>query len=93
MSIKTGVPVIPVGVASRGWRAKSWDRMLLPCPLRRAVVRFGPAILPPADADADVRLALLPRIQAELERLTLLAEAELAGAAANATPAAQRRAA
>jgi lysophospholipid acyltransferase (LPLAT)-like uncharacterized protein len=38
----TGIPIVPVGVsASRAWRARSWDRFLVPKPGARVWVTYG----------------------------------------------------
>jgi lysophospholipid acyltransferase (LPLAT)-like uncharacterized protein len=60
---KTGRPVLPFAVApERFWRLGSWDRLQIPKPFTRAVVRLAPPIRVPADADeralADSRDAL-----------------------------------
>ncbi len=36
-----GVPVVFGHVEARGWRARSWDRFLVPWPFARVVVRYG----------------------------------------------------
>jgi lysophospholipid acyltransferase (LPLAT)-like uncharacterized protein len=39
----TGLPVIPVAAgATSGWRLSSWDRFLVPRPLSRVRLRYGP---------------------------------------------------
>ncbi len=38
----TGLPIIPLAVgASRGWRLKSWDGLLVPRPLSRIRIEYG----------------------------------------------------
>lgn len=39
----TGLPLVPVAVgASKGWRLRSWDGFLLPRPLSRIRIAYGP---------------------------------------------------
>ena len=67
---KTGRPVLPFAVTPRSfWRLGSWDRLQIPKPFTRAVVRLAPPLYVPADAD-DARLeALRDELQRTLERL------------------------
>lgn len=45
VAARSGLPIIPVGVAAdRAWRAHSWDRFLVPLPLARVWVVYGPAV-------------------------------------------------
>ena len=47
-----GVPILPVSAeADRVWHAASWDRLLIPQPLTRVRVAYGPA-LHPMEADS-----------------------------------------
>lgn len=68
---KTGRPVLPFAVTpERFWRLGSWDRLQIPRPFTRAVVRLAPPLYVPADAD-DARLELLRgELQSALERLS-----------------------
>ncbi len=51
---RTGLPVVPVGVAADGaWRAGSWDRHLVPRPFSRVAVAYGDGILVPQDAGRE----------------------------------------
>lgn len=66
----TGAPLVPVAVAaSRAWRAGSWDRFLVPLPFARVVVRFGPALAVPPDADGEAIEALRRRLERDLNAL------------------------
>jgi lysophospholipid acyltransferase (LPLAT)-like uncharacterized protein len=48
------IPVVPVGIHMPGaWRAKSWDRMAIPKPFRRAYVVFGNPIHVPPNISRD----------------------------------------
>ncbi len=63
----TGAPVVPVGVSAHpAWRARSWDRFLVPLPFARVLIRFGAPLPVPADATDE-----------DLERLRALLEADL----------------
>lgn len=67
---KTGRPVLPFAVvAERGWRVKSWDRLLIPRPFTRAAVRLAPPIYVPPDADDALLEARRAELQLALERL------------------------
>jgi lysophospholipid acyltransferase (LPLAT)-like uncharacterized protein len=68
---KTGRPVLPFAVTPRSfWRLGSWDRLQIPKPFTRAVVRLAPPLYVPPDAD-DARLeALRDELERTLERLT-----------------------
>jgi hypothetical protein len=60
ISARGGIPVVPVGVAARpAWRARSWDRFLVPLPFARVWVVYGPAVRPGAEpsGDDDARIA------------------------------------
>jgi lysophospholipid acyltransferase (LPLAT)-like uncharacterized protein len=51
LAARTGVAVLPIGVAS--WpsiRLSSWDAMRLPLPFGRGVVRFGAPVTVASDA-------------------------------------------
>lgn len=50
----TGMAIVPVGVAcSAAWRARSWDRMMVPKPYSTAHYVAGPAVRVPAGLDRD----------------------------------------
>lgn len=73
----TGLPIVPVAFsASRGRRLSSWDRTLVPWPFCRGVYLCGAPILCPRDADASKEDELRRRLEAELDRLTDLADIE-----------------
>lgn len=77
MSQKSGVGIVPVGVAAIPcWRVRTWDRYLVPCPFARTVLLFGEPIYVDAKANREelelARLKLqteIHRTQAEAERL------------------------
>ncbi len=46
-AMRSGCAVLPVGLhASREWRAKSWDRFLVPLPFSRVVLAYGAPFTP-----------------------------------------------
>jgi lysophospholipid acyltransferase (LPLAT)-like uncharacterized protein len=73
----SGLPIVPVGIAfSSAWRARSWDRFAVPRPFSRMVGVVGqPIALPPPPLDRRQIEDLGQRVNAELARLTLEAEA------------------
>jgi lysophospholipid acyltransferase (LPLAT)-like uncharacterized protein len=61
----------------KAWVLKSWDRMMIPKPFSRVLVRVGKLIPVPADAsDADLEL-YSAELQATLERVVEFAEANV----------------
>ncbi len=67
---KTGHPVLPFSVNSaRHWAAPSWDRLQVPLPFARALVRIGPPIFVPADADDGQLEAKRDELQRSLDSL------------------------
>ena len=70
-----GAPIVPLAyAASRCWRVRSWDRLVVPKPFSRAVVTVGA----PIEVAADLTDDELAAISAELERTLneLVARAE-----------------
>lgn len=62
---KTGRPILPFTVnPERFVTLKSWDRLRVPLPFTRAVVRIAAPLYVPADADSDA----LERLREELQR-------------------------
>jgi lysophospholipid acyltransferase (LPLAT)-like uncharacterized protein len=61
----TGAPIYPVAfAATRAYRLRSWDRMVIPLPLARVLVEFGEPLAVPSAAGADQ----LEACRVELER-------------------------
>lgn len=56
----TGWPILPVAVgASRSWRLRSWDRMLVPKPGARLRICYGPPLSVPREAEIEPFIAEL----------------------------------
>lgn len=75
MASRTGMEVIPVGTGYyRPWRAKSWDRFAIPRPGSRARQIQGVPIPIPPKLKAEELEVYRVKVQAEMDRLTLMAE-------------------
>lgn len=77
----TGLPILPLAVsATRAWRAKSWDRFMVPKPFARIRIVYGPPVwVPRGCGDAEME-RLAAEVATSLRRLG----AEAAGAAGEA---------
>lgn len=76
LASQTGLPIIPVGVGcTSGWRAKSWDRTLIPRPFGTIRMVVGREIAVPPDLDRDGLEEQRARVEAELHRVNEAAEA------------------
>jgi lysophospholipid acyltransferase (LPLAT)-like uncharacterized protein len=68
---KTGQAVLPFAVnAERFWQVKSWDRLQIPKPFTRAVVRIAPPIRVAADADESTLAAARDELQRVLDEIS-----------------------
>lgn len=73
----TGWPIVPVALgASRAWRLRSWDRMMVPKPGARLEVCYGPPLLVARDAGLA---AAAQELKARLDALEARAEARARG--------------
>lgn len=78
LSRATGVPMSVFHVAlDRAWVLNTWDRLMIPKPFSRALVRFSREMLVPAEADEAQREASLAEMQAALDRVREFAEANV----------------
>ena len=71
---RSGAAIVPIYAgAARRWEARSWDRMQVPKPGSRVLVRYDAPVDVPADLDADgvekLRLELEQRMASEYARL------------------------
>jgi lysophospholipid acyltransferase (LPLAT)-like uncharacterized protein len=78
LALQTGLPVIPQAfAASRCWRMRSWDRLLVPKPFARLVTAFAEPIYPPPKATSGAIEALRSEIEGALNQLHGSLETEL----------------
>ena len=71
----TGAAITPFYVAvEKKWMLNSWDRFVIPKPFSRVLVQVAPRIFVQRDADDNALDAKYHQMQAELERITELAE-------------------
>lgn len=76
----TGLPLVPAAAAvSPAWRARSWDRFVVPAPFARVHVRYAAPIAIPRDASDEELDALRLRAESELNRITDQVDAEAEG--------------
>lgn len=69
LSQKTGLPVIPFHVEpNRFWELKSWDRLRIPKPFARMVVKIGTPLYVPEEYDEEEYLGKLQHKMDELIR-------------------------
>ena len=56
LASQTGFPIVPITISfARAWRARSWDRFLVPKPFTRAVIHVGePVHIPGELGDGDI---------------------------------------
>jgi len=80
----TGIPMVGFHIAlSNAWVLNTWDRLMIPKPFTRALMRVSRVIPVPTDADHEQRERSLQELQAALDRCREFAEAnvEKAGSA------------
>ena len=74
-----GVPMSVFHMAvERAWTLNSWDRLMIPKPFSRVLMRFGKLIEVPREASDDELGAYTNQLQAALERVVEFAEANVA---------------
>ncbi len=70
-----GVPIVPLAyAASRVWRVRSWDRLVIPWPFSRAVVTVGAPIEVAADLPDTELAAVSSDLKQRLDELVERAE-------------------
>jgi len=74
----TGLPLTTfhVGV-EKGWTLNSWDRMVIPKPFSRVLVRFGKLIHVPSNASDEDLARYSDELQAALDRVCEFADANV----------------
>jgi len=74
----SGVPIIPIGfAASRGWRAPSWDRHLVPYPGSKVAITIGKPFLVEKKIDADRLEERRRELEERLNELMEISEARV----------------
>jgi len=74
----TGVPMVVFHIAfTRAWVLNTWDRLMIPKPFSRALMRVSRTIAVPAHADDAQRERSLQELQAALDRVREFAEANV----------------
>ena len=83
----TGLPLtmFHVGV-EKGWTLNSWDRMVIPKPFSRVLVRFGKLIYVPTDASDEDLARYSEELQAALDRAVEFADANASKAGTSEFP-------
>lgn len=72
---KTGVPIIPLAYSSKRRKVfSSWDRFLLPYPWSKGIIVYGRPIHVARDADEAAIDNIKIELEAELNRITQLAD-------------------
>ena len=71
-------PIYPLAyAASRAWRVKSWDRLLVPYPFSRIRIAIDSPLVVPHDATAEQVAAIRADLESRLNTLTHALEAQL----------------
>jgi len=74
----TGIPMVGFHIAlSDAWVLNTWDRLMIPKPFSRALMRVSRQIPVPCDADDTARENSLEKLQAALDRCREFAEANI----------------
>ena len=83
----SGLPMTTFYAAvEKAWVLKSWDRMMIPKPFSRVLVRVGKLIPVPTDASDEDLARYSDELQATLDRVTAFAEANVTKAGTNEFP-------
>ena len=65
-----GVPILPIAYTARPSRTiKSWDRLLIPLPFGRGIIRWGKPIVIERDADPETILRTAELLETRLNEL------------------------
>jgi lysophospholipid acyltransferase (LPLAT)-like uncharacterized protein len=74
----TGIPMSMFHMAlDRTWVLKTWDRLVIPKPFSRVLLRFGKLIPVPADATDEELASYQQQLQDSLDRVCQFAEANV----------------
>jgi lysophospholipid acyltransferase (LPLAT)-like uncharacterized protein len=83
----SGVPMTMFHVAlEKAWVLNTWDRLMIPKPFSRALVRFGKLIPVPADASDEELERYAAELQSALDRACEFAEANVGRVGTSAFP-------
>jgi len=75
LASRLGIPLVPLGFGvDRPWRAKSWDRFVVPRPFSRTCNVMGPAVHIPSNLDREQLECTRQRVERLLADITLEAE-------------------
>jgi lysophospholipid acyltransferase (LPLAT)-like uncharacterized protein len=78
LSRSTGVPMVVFHMAvDHAWVLKTWDRLMIPQPFSRVLMRVSRRITVPKDADNDQMERSQNELQAALDRVREFAEANI----------------
>ena len=70
LAARAGIPVIPHAfVATRRWRVRSWDRLIVPKPFARVVCAYGPPVPPPESQEVEAIEDTRLRVERALNEL------------------------
>ena len=82
-----GLPMTAFHAAvENAWIIKSWDRMMIPKPFSRVLVRVGKLVVVPKEASDDELPRYSDELQATLDRVTAFAEANVGKAGTSDFP-------
>jgi lysophospholipid acyltransferase (LPLAT)-like uncharacterized protein len=83
----TGVAMVGFHIAlTDAWVLNTWDKLMIPKPFSRALMRVGRVIPVPADANDALREQALQQLQATLDRCEEFAEANVEKAGTDEYP-------
>ncbi len=70
LALRTGLPVVPHAfAASKCWRMRSWDRLVIPKPRARLLSACGPPIYPPPENTPEAMESLRAEVEHVLNQL------------------------
>lgn len=88
----SGVPLAMFHIAvEKAWVLNTWDRLIIPRPFSRALIRLGKKIHVPADATDEDMERYTAELQASLDRVREFAEANVSRAGTAEFPYYQRK--
>jgi lysophospholipid acyltransferase (LPLAT)-like uncharacterized protein len=92
LSRATGVPMAVLHIAlTDAWVLNTWDRLMIPKPFSRALMRVSRKIIVPADVGESERAEFLQELQAALDRCREFAETNVRHAGTQQFPVFSRK--